>query len=75
MPNTIENLREQIMQLSAAERANLLDSIIASIDVDKDAEAAWDQVADTRESQLDDDYVQAVSLQAMLTRLENRLNK
>jgi len=46
--------------------------LIASLDVDAQAEAAWDAVADEREGQLEKGAAQTVSLDVAIARLETR---
>ena len=46
MQTTLETLQAEVMRLSPADRAKLLDRLIVSLDVDPDAEAAWDELAD-----------------------------
>ena len=70
MPTTLETLQAEVLRLSPADRARLLDRLIASLDLDADNEAAWDQLADTREQELDGGSVQAVPLEVAVARLE-----
>ena len=52
MSTTLETLQAEVLRLSPADRARLLDRLIASLDVDSDAEAAWDDLTDKREQEL-----------------------
>jgi Putative addiction module component len=70
--NTLETLQAEVLRLSPKDRARLLDRLIASLDVDTEAEAAWDAVADARESQVEAGAVQPVALDAAIARLETR---
>jgi len=72
MSTTLETLQAEVLRLSPSDRARLLDRLIASLDVDAQAEAAWDAVADEREGQLETGAVQAVSLDVAIARLETR---
>jgi hypothetical protein len=72
MPGTLETLQAEVLRLSPADRARLLDRLIASLDVDADAEAAWDQLAERREQELQDGSKQGVSLAVAVARLEAR---
>ena len=72
MPGTLETLQAEVLRLSPADRARLLDRLIASLDVDADAKAAWDQLADRREQELQDGSKQGVSLAVAVARLEAR---
>lgn len=69
---TLEALQAEVMRLSPADRAKLLDRLIASLDVDTSIEAAWDKLADVREQQLDSGTANAVSLDVVVARLEAR---
>ena len=72
MQTTLETLQAEVMRLSPADRAKLLDRLIASLDVDADAEAAWDELADQREQELQTGRTQAVPLDVVIARLEAR---
>ena len=72
MSTTLEALQAEVLRLSPSDRARLLDRLIASLDVDAQAEAAWDAVADEREEQLQSGAVQTVSLDVAIARLEAR---
>lgn len=72
MPSTLEELQAEVLRLSPADRARLLDRLIASLDVDAAAEAAWDQVADKREQELQDGSQQLVDLEVAVARLDAR---
>ena len=72
MPTTLETLQAEVLRLSPSDRARLLDRLIASLDVDAQAEAAWDAVADEREGQLETGAAQTVSLDVVIARLETR---
>lgn len=70
MPSTFEALQAEVLRLPPADRAKLLDRLIASLDVD--AEAAWDAVADRRENELESGSSQAVPVEVAIARLEAR---
>ena len=72
MSTTLETLQAEVLRLSPADRARLLDRLIASLDADAEVEAAWDALADRREAEMDAGAVQAVPLAAALSRLEAR---
>jgi hypothetical protein len=55
-----------------ADKARLLERLILSLDVDAEAEAAWDAVADAREAEVAAGTVAAVPLHEALGRLEGR---
>jgi len=72
MTITLETLQAEVLRLSPADRAKLLDRLIASLDVDAGAEAAWDKLADEREQELADGRATAVPLEVVIARLEAR---
>ena len=53
MPTQLEIVEAQAMQLSPAERNHLLERLIVSLDADPEVEAAWAQLADQREAELE----------------------
>ncbi len=71
MSTTLEALQAEVLRLSPSDRARLLIRLIASLDVDAQAEAAWDAVADEREGQLQTGEAQTVSLDVAMARLGN----
>lgn len=72
MTNALEVLEAQALKLSAADRSRLLERLLASLGVDPDVEAAWDEVADAREAALEAAQVTAVPLDEAIARLEKR---
>ena len=72
MSTTLETLQAEVLRLSPADRVRLLDRLIASLDVDSDAEAAWDDLADKREQELETGAVRSVPLDVAIARLEAR---
>ena len=72
MTITLETLQAEVLRLSPVDRARLLDRLIASLDVDASAEAAWDQLADEREQELAVGSAAAVPLEVVIARLEAR---
>lgn len=72
MQATLETLEAEVLRLSPADRAKLLDRLIASLDVDPDAEAAWDELADRREQELETGGANALPLEVAVARLEAR---
>jgi hypothetical protein len=72
MTITLETLQAEVLRLSPADRARLLDRLIASLDVDAGAEAAWDKLADEREQELSVGVAAAVPLEVVVARLEAR---
>ena len=74
MSTTLETLQAEVLRLSPSDRARLLDRLIASLDVDTQAEDAWDAVADQREEELKTGSAQAVPLDVAIARLEARFS-
>ena len=72
MQATLETIQAEVMRLSPADRAKLLDSLIASLDIDAGAEAAWDELADRREHGLETGAAQAIPREVAVARLEAR---
>ena len=72
MSITLEILQAEVLLLSPKDRARLLDRLIASLDADTEAEAAWDALADHREAEIKAGTVQAVPLEVAIARLETR---
>ena len=72
MPITLETLQAQVLSLSPKDRAKLLDRLIASLDLDTEAEAAWDALADERDGELETGTVKPVPFDLAIARLEAR---
>ena len=72
MSTTLETLQAEVLRLPPADRAKLLDRLIASLDVDASVEAAWDQLADQRENELAAGTAAEVPFEVAIARLEAR---
>ncbi len=72
MPRMLEALQADVMRLSKADRARLLDRLVASLDVDAEVEAAWNELVDEREAELNSGIAPAVPLDVAVARLEAR---
>jgi hypothetical protein len=72
MTIALETLQAEVLRLSPPDRAKLLDRLIASLDVDAGVEAAWDELADEREQELEAGNVPAIVVDVALARLEAR---
>jgi putative addiction module component (TIGR02574 family) len=72
MSTTLETLQAEVLRLSPTDKARLLDRLVASLDGDAEAEAAWDALADQREEELDAGKAQSVPLDVVVARLEAR---
>jgi putative addiction module component (TIGR02574 family) len=73
MPTQLEKVEAQAMQLSPAERNHLLERLIVSLDADPDVEAAWEQLADQREAELEAGVAQLIPGDEVMARLRARL--
>ena len=62
--------QEEVLHLPPADRARLLDRLITRLDVDADAEAAWDSLAEERERELTSGTAEAVSIDVVMAKLE-----
>ena len=72
MSTTLETLQADVLRLSPQDRARLLDRLIASLDIDTEAEAAWDALADRRDGEIETGAVQPVPLDVAVAKLETR---
>ncbi|MGE3972395.1 MAG: addiction module protein [Porticoccaceae bacterium] len=72
MSTTIEMLEVEVLRLPHADRARLLDRLIASLDADEAMEAAWDAIAAQREMEIASGTTQLLPLDALLASLEAR---
>lgn len=73
MPRPIEALAEEVLQLAPEVRAKLLDRVVASLDVDRARDAAWDALAAARDAELESGQAVAVPLEESLARLRAEL--
>lgn len=53
MPLTIESLEAEALQLSAADRARLVERLIASLDTDPEVEEAWAAEVERRHAEIE----------------------
>jgi len=51
----VEQLMQEVLRLPPRERARLLDRVIDSLDADARRDAAWDELAATRDQQANED--------------------
>ncbi|MFO1434851.1 MAG: addiction module protein [Gammaproteobacteria bacterium] len=72
MSTNLEILQAQILSLSKADRTRLLEHLVASLDVDVAAEEEWEQLAESREAELQSGQVVAVPLEGAMARLRAR---
>lgn len=73
MPTQLEIIEAQAMQLSPAERNHLLERLIVSLDTDPEVEAAWAQLADQREAELEAGLVKEIPFEEAMLQLRARL--
>lgn len=72
MSSKVEVLEAEVLQLTAAERARLVERLIASLDVDPDVEEAWAAEVERRQAELESGSVKAVSGPEAVARLKAR---
>ena len=72
MSTTLETLQVEVLRLPPADRAKLLDRLIASLDGDSRGEAAWDQLAHQRQKELAAGTATEVPFEVAIARLEAR---
>lgn len=61
MPLTLEALEAEALRLSAAERARLVERLIASLDTDPEVEEAWAAEVERRQREIESGAVSPVS--------------
>ncbi len=69
MPTTLEALEAEVLRLSPAERSQLLDRVVASLDVDTALDAAWDSEAARRDAEIESGASVAIPGRDVLARL------
>ena len=72
MTITLELLEAEALKLAPAERSRLLERLMESLDEDHEIEAAWDAVAEDRESQVAVASAATVPMEQAFARLEAR---
>jgi hypothetical protein len=72
MTVNLDALHAQVLSLSKAERARLLDRLVASLDADSEADAAWEQLAAEREAALASGAVGGISIVTAMEQLRAR---
>lgn len=53
MSSTVETLEAELLQLPAAERARLVEKLIASLDIDPEIEEAWVAEVERRHAEVE----------------------
>lgn len=72
MSTTLEVLQAQVMSLSKEDRSRLLERLVASLDVDVQAEEEWEQLAAQREAELESGTVIGIPLEEAMAQLRTR---
>jgi hypothetical protein len=72
MSATLEVLQAQVMSLSKENFSRLLERLVASLDVDAEAEQEWEQLAAQREAELESGSVAGIPLEEAMTQLRAR---
>jgi putative addiction module component (TIGR02574 family) len=67
---TVEALEAEALQLSAAERALLVDRLIASLDTDPEVEEAWATEVERRNAQIESGAVSLIPGPEALAKLK-----
>lgn len=70
MSSTVETLEAEALQLSAAERARLVERLIASLDIDPEVERAWAAEVERRNAEIESGAVALISGSEALARLK-----
>ena len=70
MSSTVEVLEAEALQLSAAERARLVERLIASLDIDPDVEEAWAAEVERRNAEIESGAVSLIAGPEALARLK-----
>jgi putative addiction module component (TIGR02574 family) len=70
MSSTVEALEAEALQLSAAERARLVERLIASLDIDPEVEEAWAAEVERRNAEIESGAVALLSGPEALAKLK-----
>ena len=74
MSVTLDVLQAQVLSLPRADRSRLLDRLVASLDMDTETEAQWEQLAQERDAELASGTVAPVALQEAIARLRSQFH-
>ncbi|KQP36173.1 addiction module protein [Pseudorhodoferax sp. Leaf274] len=69
----LESLETELLRLPTAERARLLDRVVASLDADADRDRAWDAIAASRDAEISDGTAAEVDGLAFTAQLREEL--
>jgi putative addiction module component (TIGR02574 family) len=70
MSSTVEVLEAEALQLSAPERARLVERLIASLDIDPEVEEAWAAEVERRNAEIESGAVSLISGPEALAKLK-----
>lgn len=70
MSSTVEALEAEALQLSAAERARLVERLIARLDIDPEIEEAWAAEVERRNAEIESGAVALISGPEALAKLK-----
>jgi putative addiction module component (TIGR02574 family) len=70
MSSTIEALEAEVLQLSAPDRARLIERLIASLDIDPEVEEAWAAEVERRNAEIETGVVSLIPGPEALARLK-----
>ena len=70
MSSTVEALEAEALQLSATERARLIERLIASLDIDPEVEDAWAEEVERRNAEIESGAVSLIPGPEAVTKLK-----
>jgi len=70
MSSTVETLEAEALQLSAAERARLVERLIASLDIDPEVEEAWAAEVERRNAEIESGTISLIPGPEALAKLK-----
>lgn len=73
MSLTLDALEAEVLKLPAAERAHLLDRLLASLEADAEIQEAWALEAERRDAEIEEGKVELVSGEEAIARLRAEL--
>jgi hypothetical protein len=69
MEASLDTLQAEVLKLSAADKARLLDALLDGIDQDEEVEREWERIAGERDAEIESGAVSSVDGGAVLARL------
>lgn len=73
MSMSVEALEAELLRLPNADRARLLDRVVASLDADADRERAWSALAARRDAEIDSGSVVPIPVAQAIASLRSEL--